>query len=698
MNIRTKLTATTLLLGLCLVGVGSKLFYQQYIEVDGKNRVHKALDVLNSLNQGIMSMSLERSIVQVTSNLPDPIAPQFRELLNNQRKKIDGELDAALQELAAQKDYLAEAGYLEREVNTARENLNEWRARADRELSKPAGERDATFVSQWPVAVPALIEKLANTRFWLNAQSNLIPPRLLALQDVNYNIWRVREYGGRDRTYMAIATAMQRPMSNSELMNMERLSGTAARSRNVLNSIDELGIFADRPTVGQQIARVNQGYYGEYDRLRQELIDRSRAGDSPNISFTDFFTRSSAALNEVEAAHSELSKLSFSYLDEHRAASMAWLFTYAAIIALSLIISAYTLWLVMGRIGPRLKSLTENTTQVAGGNYAILLKGLEAKDEIGDLSRSLDILRQNSARAKQLEEETKALEKKAAEDRRRATLELANTVEEKIGSVAKSVSAVATELQASANSLSETAQRTSEQAQAAAAGSTQTSSNVQTVASATEELSASVGEINRQVTEATNVTGKAVAQAQETDRTVQSLAEAAKRIGEVVQLISEIANQTNLLALNATIEAARAGEAGKGFAVVASEVKNLASQTAKATEEITTQIEAIQSETGKAVGAIKSIGSTIEEVNRIATLIAAAVEEQGAATSEISRNVQEAAAGTNEVSSNVGRVNDGVAETTRAAGDLQQASGEVSRQGELLSAEMAKLLAHLRAA
>jgi methyl-accepting chemotaxis protein len=698
MNIRTKLSVTTLVLGLCLVGVGSKLFYQQYVEVDGKDRVSQALGVLNNLNQGIISMSLERSIVQVTSNLPDPIAPQFRELLNNQRQKVDGELVAAMQELTAHKSNLEGVEYLEREINTARKNLDEWRVRADRELAKPASERDASFVSQWPVAVPALIEKLSNTRFWLNAQSDVIPPRLLALQDVKFNVWRIREYGGRDRTYMAIATAMQRPLTAPELSNMERLSGTAGRSRNILNSIDELGIFADQPAIGQQIARINQGYYGEYDRLRQELIDRSRVGDTPNISFTDFFTRSSAALNEVEAAHSEIGKLGLSYLDEHHSASMAWLYTYATIIALSVLISAYTLWMIMGRIGPRLKSLTENTTQIAGGNYAILLKGLEAKDEIGDLSRALDILRQSSARAKQLEEETKAQERRSAEDRRRATLELADTVEEKIGSVAKSVSAVATELQASANSLSETAQRTAEQAQAAATGSTQTSSNVQTVASATEELSASVGEINRQVSEATNVTGKAVAQAQETDRTVQSLAEAAKRIGEVVQLISEIANQTNLLALNATIEAARAGEAGKGFAVVASEVKNLASQTAKATEEITTQIEAIQSETGKAVGAIKSISSTIEEVNRIATLIAAAVEQQGAATGEISRNVQEAAAGTNEVSANVGRVNDGVAETTRAAGDLQQASSEVSRQGELLSAEMAKLLAHLRAA
>jgi murein DD-endopeptidase MepM/ murein hydrolase activator NlpD len=176
---------------------------------------------------------------------------------------------------------------------------------------------------------------------------------------------------------------------------------------------------------------------------------------------------------------------------------------------------------------------------------------------------------------------------------------------------------------------------------------------VQTVAAAAEELNASIAEIGRQVQSASTMAGGAVQQAEKTNQQVQGLAEAAQKIGDVVKLISDIAAQTNLLALNATIEAARAGDAGKGFAVVASEVKNLATQTAKATEEISQQIASIQAATGEAVGAIQGIGKTIVEINQVASSIAAAVEEQNASTREIARNVQETSAGTQEVSSNI---------------------------------------------
>ena len=267
-------------------------------------------------------------------------------------------------------------------------------------------------------------------------------------------------------------------------------------------------------------------------------------------------------------------------------------------------------------------------------------------------------------------------------------VQMANNVKQ----VTEIVAAKSTELQETAQSLSAMAEQATQQSGAVAAAAEQASANVQTVASAAEELSSSIEEVGRQVTESSKIAQNAAHETEKTNESVEELAEAADKIGEVVELISDIAAQTNLLALNATIEAARAGDAGKGFAVVANEVKSLASQTAKATGDISAQISAIQSATGNAVTAIKGIGETINQVNEIATAIASAVEEQGAATQEIARNVQEAATGTQEVSSNIVEVQKAATETGVSSTQVLEAAQELSKQSEALQAEMEKFL------
>ncbi len=269
---------------------------------------------------------------------------------------------------------------------------------------------------------------------------------------------------------------------------------------------------------------------------------------------------------------------------------------------------------------------------------------------------------------------------------------------EKVSAVVKNVSAAATEMRSTAESMSATAEETSRQATTVAAAAEQATTNVQTVASASEEMSASINEINRQVAQSAEIAGKANAEAERTNSTVQGLADAAQKIGEVVNLISEIAEQTNLLALNATIEAARAGEAGKGFAVVASEVKNLANQTAKATEEIGTQVSEMQSVTDDAVGAIRNISETIGEINAIADTISTAVGEQGSATQEIAENTQQAAAGTQQVSGNITGVTQASAETGAAAQEVLTAADELSKQAEALNGEIEAFIKNARAA
>jgi methyl-accepting chemotaxis protein len=274
--------------------------------------------------------------------------------------------------------------------------------------------------------------------------------------------------------------------------------------------------------------------------------------------------------------------------------------------------------------------------------------------------------------------------------------EHATKFEHEVHGMVEIVAAAATELQNTAAAMTSTASATSDQAEVVANAAQTASMNVQTVASATEQLHSSIAEISRQVTESTRIAGAAVEEATRTNEMVESLASAADKIGAVVKLINDIASQTNLLALNATIEAARAGEAGKGFAVVANEVKSLASQTARATEDISNQIGTVQGATRDAVNAIQGISGTIADISEIASAIAAAVEQQGAATREIARNVQEASSATTDVSSNIGEVTQAAGETGHSANEVLAAAADLAKQAEHLTEKVDGFLSDIR--
>ncbi|CAH2598704.1 HAMP domain-containing protein [Rhodovastum atsumiense] len=349
-----------------------------------------------------------------------------------------------------------------------------------------------------------------------------------------------------------------------------------------------------------------------------------------------------------------------------------------------------------GIAGP-VKAMTETMRRLAARDLSTPVEGLGRRDEIGAMASAVQVFKDNIIAADRMVEEQARAQQARVE--RAARLEaLTSGFENSVGQLVGVLASAATELQATARTMSQGAGQSREQAGAVLRAAEQASGNVQTVAAAAEQLSSSVAEISRQVAQSSRVAGRAAADAKRTNATVRALSDGAQRIGEVVRLISDIAGQTNLLALNATIEAARAGEAGRGFAVVASEVKALASQTARATDEIATQIGQIQAATQDAVVAIQGIATTIDEVNEIAGTIAAAVEEQGAATQEIARNVQQAAAGTQEVTRNIAGVSRAVAETGDAAADVLKAAEDVSRQSEMLGGEVGDFIRGVKAA
>jgi methyl-accepting chemotaxis protein len=366
--------------------------------------------------------------------------------------------------------------------------------------------------------------------------------------------------------------------------------------------------------------------------------------------------------------------------------------------AIVLAIAALMAYGVSRNISGPLASLKAKMEKLAAGDLAFDASETQRRDEIGEMARTVKVFKDNALAMQRLRIDQEEL-KKSAERERKQTLELmAGNFERQVRGVVAAVSSAATQMQSSARTMSASADKTREQTLAVAAGAEQATGNVHTVAVASQELSASISDIGRQVSAAATVARQAADEGERTNAAISGLSDAAHKIGEVVALINDIASQTNLLALNATIEAARAGDAGKGFAVVASEVKALATQTARATDDIRAQIGAIQSETGSAVTAIQSISKTILTVNQISSAIAAAVEEQAAATHEITRNVQQAASSTQDVSHNIAGVNSAVQNAGAIADAVLGAANELARQAQLLNREVDGFLASVRAA
>ena len=356
--------------------------------------------------------------------------------------------------------------------------------------------------------------------------------------------------------------------------------------------------------------------------------------------------------------------------------------------------------LLLGKgISRPMTAMCKAMRELAGGHFDVVLPGLGRRDELGEMAGAVEEFKlQAVAKAERDARAQDAQNQANSAARRTELIRFADEFEAAVGSIVSNVSASAVQLEQAAGTLTRTAETTQNLSNRVAGASEQASSNMQSVATATEELSTSVDEIGRRVRESNKIAEAAVVQAQQTDGRIGKLSRAAQEIGDVVKLITAIAEQTNLLALNATIEAARAGDAGRGFAVVAAEVKSLASQTAKATDEISSHILGMQGATQESVAAIKEIGGTIAQISSIASSIASAVEQQSSATQEIARSVQTVAQGTEEAAANIMQVNRGATETGSASEEVLNSAKSLSTESTRLREELGRFMANIRAA
>ncbi|WP_366655668.1 HAMP domain-containing methyl-accepting chemotaxis protein [Fodinicurvata sp. EGI_FJ10296] len=464
------------------------------------------------------------------------------------------------------------------------------------------------------------------------------------------------------------------PHIADDVAAMQQLPFNEAQQSRLDRFADGLPVYA---AGFEEIAGIN----AELDLLQDQLSETSAEMfqlSAATLDGASTLQQEVAASAEAGAVDAEQASLIFAAIALAAGAGIAWLITRA----------------ITGPIG----SMTATMKRLAGGDASAEVPAIGRRDEIGSMADAVQVFKENLIRARELEQEAAELKMRAEKEQKRAMNEMADSFEDSVGELVQMIASAVQELEAAAQTMTSSAEETSSQATTVSAAALQASSNVQTVASATEEMAASIREISQQVASSARSADNAVSGAEEAGVTVKSLAEAANRIGQVVQLIQDIAAQTNLLALNATIEAARAGEAGKGFAVVASEVKNLANQTAKATENISEQINGMQGVTQDTVKVIERINQMITESREISNSIAAAVEEQDSATGEITRNIQEAANGTGEVSSAITEVSQAAGEGGAAANQVLASARELGETAGRLQKGVAEFVGRVRAA
>ena len=440
-------------------------------------------------------------------------------------------------------------------------------------------------------------------------------------------------------------------------------------------ALADAGIASDR-------IKAFDAAFNDYVKAAKNVIDMADGDAATALTFMtgtqrkfdDVSKQLSGFLNSLAQARDQ--QLTQIYGDMSRGRMI-----FAGAIALVVMAALALAFLISGLISAPMVAMAQAVERIAAKDYAVAVPAVGRRDELGKMAHAIDVLKQQSISADRLTEEQHRSHE-ASNARRQALEKAIKEFEAAARGVVTGVSSAADEMRASAKVMTSTADQVSRQAAAVASGSEEASANVHNVASASEELTASINEIGRQSSNSTRIAGKAVADAKATDAKVQSLAEAAQRIGDVVKLISDVAGQTNLLALNATIEAARAGEAGKGFAVVANEVKDLAKETAKATEDIGNRVQAIQDDAKGTVTAINEITNVIGRINDIQNTIASSIEEQTAATNEIARNVGETSQGTVDIARNMGHVAQAAQETNDSAKNMQKSADDLAKLAE----------------
>ena len=667
--------------------------WSAWTDLAASDRTRKVIEASGPAFTVLINQRTDRSTTMRTWNAAEPITEGNRAYLSKLR---DAEMPA-LKETLARLDAVDFAGKatLLPALRRSEETLLRLQAEYWAGVVKPKSERRPKLADDYNTEGLQMQQTLESIARGLTSTIRYANPFVDQMLAVKQHAWSVRNLGGEASLLISTGLVAGRLPAEAR-QRYSFYSGGARASWDAIEDTIAGATLPDRFTTALAAAK-RDFFAADYAATRERLLTALIDGAKPEMTADDWSPYTVPRLGAMQGvAEAALAEARENATTMHAAALSSLAIALAMLVG-AIVVATLGAVVVSRRVIRPLGLLVEATRRQAAGDLTAEADVGERTDEIGALAAALVSFRIGAAE-KAASEATQAGERARIADRQHAIEDEIARFEAEVGAALAALGAASTTMNGAAQNMSGIAGESAGHVREAAAAAQDASSNVAGIAAATEELSASIAEITRQVSNAAQITGRAVEETRQTDDTVRGLAESASRIGEVVKLISDIAGQTNLLALNATIEAARAGDAGKGFAVVASEVKSLANQTAKATEEIASQISAIRSVTEAAVVAIKQIGITIDEVSTVATAIAAGVEQQGASTEEIARNTQQAARRTRDVTDTIDVVAQGTTTTLSNTDTVGSAAADVDTQVAHLRTRIDGFLGSIRAA